>query len=254
MLNAPLAASWPGTGAAAGSGPLVFMVSSQTSSGSTSDTSRRTRSQAMRAPSALPRSVRRASFSATRLVCAAGVGAGGGIAASSARSPSSSLWRSLTPELAIRNQPDRRAVRSTAPRTAVSETAPGWRRVRPSSLGTRLTARTASVLHPEADRGSQRAERLLAVDLLADFHVGERIADADPDADQLRELVRQPRKVSGAAGQDELADAQGAGLRLVELERGDELPRKPVEGQENGLPHFLGLLTRQTGRNRRLGQ
>src|SRR5215210_1383086 len=177
MLKPPVVlATWPGTGAAAaGSGPFVFMASSQTSSGITSETSRSTRSHAMRAPSAFPRTVRRASFSATRFDWDGGGGAGGGIAASSARTPSSSLCFSLTPELAIRNHPQRTAVRRTAPRIPVSATGPGWRRPRLSSLGRRLTARTGLGLDSEADRGREGAERQVVVDLLSDLHVGERI-------------------------------------------------------------------------------
>ena len=59
--------------------------------------------------------------------------------------------------------------------------------------------------------------------------VHERIADADRDADQAPELGVDAGELGRAAGQDDLADAQGAGLVLVELERRDELAGECVE-------------------------
>ena len=124
------------------------------------------------------------------------------------------------------NQPHRTAVRSTEPRTAVNRTAPGWRRRGPRPRKQVDGAHLA--VDSQADCGRERAERLVTVDLLAGLHIRERIPDADADADQLGELRSEPGKVRGAAGQDDLADAQRAGLRLVELERGDELAGEGV--------------------------
>ena len=58
------------------------------------------------------------------------------------------------------------------------------------------------------------------------FTRAKRICDPNGHADQALELGAEPGQVRGAAGEDDLADAQRAGLVLVELERGDELPRK----------------------------
>ena len=48
--------------------------------------------------------------------------------------------------------------------------------------------------------------------------------------------------MGGAAGEGDLADAQRSGLVLVELERGDELPRERLELSPRGLPRGRELL------------
>src|SRR5215212_5920630 len=101
------------------------------------------------------------------------------------------------------------------------------------------------VLDPEPDRCCQRAERLFAVDLLADLDVAERVADARPHPEQPHELGGEAGKLCRAAGEDDLADAEGARLLLVELERGNKVAGELVHGLDDRLPHLICLLARQ---------
>src|SRR5437660_740034 len=82
------------------------------------------------------------------------------------------------------------------------------------------------VLDPEADRDCERAELVWILDATRDRDPGERIADADLDADETLELLGEAVEVRRPACQDDLADAKGSGLVLVELKRGDELSRE----------------------------
>src|SRR5438874_4195549 len=50
----------------------------------------------------------------------------------------------------------------------------------------------------------------------------------DADADQLLELLGEPLKVGAAAGDDDLGEAQGVRLILVEVERRGELAGQAV--------------------------
>ena len=77
---------------------------------------------------------------------------------------------------------------------------------------------------------------------LPSFTRSERVADRDADADQALELVGDPAEVRGAAGDHDLADAQRAGLVLVELERGDELAREGLELAPNRFASAIRLL------------
>ena len=61
------------------------------------------------------------------------------------------------------------------------------------------------------------------------FTRDERIADATRTPISRWSSSASPAEVRGAAGDDDLADAQRAGLVLVELERGDELPREGLQ-------------------------
>jgi len=91
-----------------------------------------------------------------------------------------------------------------------------------------LIART-SVLDPEADCDGERAELLGLANLATELHSHQRIADSHADADQPLKLLREPGEVCSSARDHDLTDAQGSGLVLVELERGDELPREGLE-------------------------
>ncbi len=105
-----------------------------------------------------------------------------------------------------------------------------------------MTARIGLVLDPEADGNGERAALLELADLLRDLHAREGICDADRHADQPLELAAEPDQMRRAAGEDDLADTQRAGLVLVELERGDELPRKRLELPPGSLERGRELL------------
>ena len=98
--------------------------------------------------------------------------------------------------------------------------------------------------HAEADRNRQRGIGGTAAELLADGDTDERVADANRDADERAEGRRQALQHRRPAGEDDLADAQRVGLALVELERGDELPREVLERGEERLPSLGRLLGR----------
>src|SRR3954469_21657296 len=169
------------------------MVVSQTSFGSTSESSRKTRSQATRRERAVESAVTRACLSAasadwvlTRL--ASGVG----IARSSSCRVVSSACLSFALPLAERNAAESTAVSSTARTTGTSTIhcrfGAGPRRS--LSRGRRLIART-SVLDPEPDGDGERAELCVGLaQLLAKLHAQERIAHCDAHADQALQLVR----------------------------------------------------------------
>src|SRR5689334_12518216 len=174
-----------------GTGALAEIVASQTSLGSTSESSRKTRSQATRRESAAESAVTRACLSAASACWVLTLPAlGVGIACSSSCSCPSWDCLSLTVPLADRNIAEKTAVSSTASTTGTSTT--HWRFCGPrraSSLGRRLIART-SVLDPETDRDGERAQLLVGLtQLLAELHAHQRIAHGDAYADQALELV-----------------------------------------------------------------
>src|SRR5947209_15937202 len=117
------------------------------------------------------------------------------------------------------------------------------------SRGRRLTARIGLVLDPETDCHRERPDLLGLTHPLGDLHTRERVADADPHADQSFELAGEPGQVSGAARQDDLADAEGARLVLVVLQRGDELAREGLNRPAHRLSRPFRLIRRQAVRN-----
>src|SRR5205823_11009833 len=94
---------------------------------------------------------------------------------------------------------------------------------------------------PEADRDGERADLLGLLQLLAELDARQRVAHGDAHADQLLQLIAETLEVGGPARDHDLADAQRAGLVLVELERGDELPREALQLAANGFPRGRGL-------------
>src|SRR4029079_16493917 len=257
-MVAPAAA---GAGAAAvddGTGALAEIVASQTSLGSTRESSRKTRSHATRRASAAESAVTRACLSAASALCVlTRLASGVGIACSSSCRVVSSACLSFTVPLADRNIAESSAAASTASTTGMSTI--HWffwgRPRRTSSLGRRLIARM-SVLDPEADRDRQRAELLVGLaQLLAELHAEQRTAHRDADADELLELVGDAAEVRAAARDHDLADAQRSGLVLVELERGDELAREGLELAPHRLASAIRLILgepfRHVGRRQR---
>src|SRR4029453_10795367 len=97
-----------------------------------------------------------------------------------------------------------------------------------TSRGRRLTARI-SVLDPEPDRDRERSRLVAEVDLRADVDALRRIAESDRNAHELGAGPGQAPHLRGAARQDDLADAMGSGLCLVELERRDDLACEAAE-------------------------
>ena len=72
--------------------------------------------------------------------------------------------------------------------------------------------------------------------------------------DQALEFRCEPRKVRRAAGEHDLADAQGAGLVLVVLQRGDELARERLDRLAQRLHACRRQLGRETFGKRRVGE
>ena len=72
-------------------------------------------------------------------------------------------------------------------------------------------------------------------DALRNLEAGKRIPDADAHADEALDLLGEAGKLCGPAGDHDLADAETAGLVLVELERRDELARERL----NLPPHCV---------------
>src|SRR5262245_6356453 len=219
------------------------MVASQTSSGSTSESSRKTRSHATRRESAALRAVTRACLSAARADWVLTLAASGvGIAASSACSDESWDCLSFALPLAERNIADITAVSSTASTTGTSTSHCGLcgRPRRASSFGSRSIARIGP-----SPRFRGRSELLGLAQLLAELDAVQRVTDLDPDADQPLQLVRDAAEVRGAAGYHDLADAQRSGLVLVELERGDELAREGLQLAPHRLASTIRLFLRQ---------
>src|SRR3954469_16712067 len=93
-----------------------------------------------------------------------------------------------------------------------------------SSRGRRLTALIASVLDPEPHGDRERAGRAVLglAQLAGHLHAGERVADPHGDADHPLELLGEAATGSAAAGEDDFADSERAGLLLVEAKRGNE--------------------------------
>src|SRR5207302_4396040 len=81
-----------------------------------------------------------------------------------------------------------------------------------------------------------RADRLGLLAALRDLHTAEGIADPHGHADQTLEVVGEPFEMRRAAREHDLADAQRAGLVLVELERSDELAGKGLHLPPHRLP------------------
>src|ERR671924_1474500 len=246
-----------GAAEAGDDGACALRLVSQTSFGSTVANSRSTRSHDTRRESAEATAETRAFCSpaspASIAVCAFG---SGGSTASRAFASPSACRLSVTDQLAPRNMTES-AIDTTSSRpspTKIGAFSAGVRFAR-SSRGRRLTARTARlVLDPETDRDGERADRLGVTDALSDPHPRERVADADAHADQAFEVVGEPAEVRGAAGEDDLADAERAGLPLVELERGDELPREGLHLAPNRLPGGRRLLLGESLGRRAVGE
>src|SRR5262249_16976121 len=78
----------------------------------------------------------------------------------------------------------------------------------------------------EPDRDCERAELRARVELLRHLEPRQRVTDAHLHTSEALELAGETREAGGATGDDDLADAERAGLVLVELERGDELARE----------------------------
>src|SRR5207247_10191502 len=98
------------------------------------------------------------------------------------------------------------------------------------------------VLDPEADCDRERADLLGLAHPLGDLHPGERIADTHAHADQPLELAGKTRQMRGATRQDDLTDAERAGLVLVVLEPGDELARERLNRPADRLARPPRLL------------
>ena len=183
------------------SGAAAERFVSQTSSGSTSETWRRRRSQATRPDSAAESAPIRAPFSAAS-VSSRDVSTTGttGIAAIWARSPSSSACLLLAAPPALITIDASAAVASAAPPTPPKTTPRFASKLRlTSSRGSRLTARMPSPRsRARSRRPASRPARARAT-LLRHPHPVERIDHADRDADQPCELRAEPRQVGGAA-------------------------------------------------------
>src|SRR5204863_2366752 len=80
---------------------------------------------------------------------------------------------------------------------------------------------------------------------LAELDATQRIADPDANADQPLELLGKAVQLRGSACDDDLADAQRSRLVLVELERGDELPREGLKLLAQSVARRGRLLVRQ---------
>src|SRR5687768_3659334 len=170
-------------------------------------------------------------------------GSTAGMAAICARSPSSSacFWSTAPPALIV--IVTRRTVTSAAP-PAAPKTTPrvASKLFLGSSRGRRLTARIGLVVDPESDGDGERAELILLRGLLRDLEPRQRVGNADGHADQALELAAQAGQMRGSAGEHDLADAQRGGLVLVELERGDELPRERLQLPPGGLARGRELI------------
>ena len=119
----------------------------------------------------------------------------------------------------------RRPLRRPAPRRESGR--------RPASASPRSRARSGS-------RASRSRASVACVERPAHDDAAERVADADAHADHLIERRGEALEVRGAARDHDLADAQGVGLRLVELERADELARERRQPE----PHRLERASR----------
>src|SRR3954452_1752038 len=253
-VAATVLAGAAGAGATAvedGTGAFAETVTSQTSSGSTSESSRKILSHATRRVSAALSAVTLACLSAARAFWLWSFEVSGvGIACNTSCSDDSSACLSLAVPLAERNVAEKIAVIRTAATTGARTIHCdfGGPPRRASSFGRRLIARM-SVLDPEADCDRERPELLGLANLLPELHSQQRIADGDAHADQLLKLVRDAAEVRSAAGDHDLADAQRSGLVLVELKRGDELPREGLELAADGFAGGERLLGRQALRN-----
>src|SRR5207247_11425121 len=82
------------------------------------------------------------------------------------------------------------------------------------------------VLDPEADGDGQRADLIGLAKALRHLHTDERVANPHLHADHPLELGGEAVQVRGAAREHDLAYAERVRLRLVDLERGDELARE----------------------------
>src|SRR5205807_6771680 len=101
-------------------------------------------------------------------------------------------------------------------------------------------------LDPETDCDRERADLLAVLDAPADLHADEWIADAHLHADQPLQLVLESRQVGGSTRENDLADAEGSWLVLVELERADELAREGLELAADRLASLVRLRFAQT--------
>src|SRR3954452_23427901 len=253
-VAATVLAGAAGAGATAvedGTGAFAETVTSQTSSGSTSESSRKILSHATRRVSAALSAVTLACLSAARAFWLWSFEVSGvGIACNTSCSDDSSACLSLAVPLAERNVAEKIAVIRTAAMTGARTIHCdfGGPPRRASSFGRRLIARM-SVLDPEADCDRERPELLGLANLLPELHSQQRIADRGAHAHQLLQLPRRPAEVRGAAGDHDLADAQRSGLVLVELERGDELSRKGLELATNRLARTICLFLVETLRD-----
>ena len=67
----------------------------------------------------------------------------------------------------------------------------------------------------------------------------ERIAQAHGDSDESTDCLGQAVHLRGAARQDDLPDAECTGLRLVELQRSDQLARRMLANPRSTAPRAL---------------
>src|SRR5438105_1430194 len=216
-MTKPVGAA-PGAAGAAGAleagedGAFADRLVSHTSLGSTVANSRRTRSQKTRRERAAVSAATRAfcSVASPASTAVSAAGSGGSTFSLAVASPSSCRLP-VTDEVAERNMTERAiATTSRRPSPARIGAFSAGVRLRRSSRGRRLTARTLSVLDPEADRDRERARLLRLAQSPADLDAGERIAHPDLYADQPLEILGEPFEVRRAAGQDDLADAERA--------------------------------------------
>src|SRR5919202_2015156 len=249
---APGATGAAGAAEAGDEGAWALRLVSQTSLGSTVANLRSTRSHETRRESAEVTAATRAFCSpaspASRVVCA--FGSGGSSATCVLASPSA-FCSSFSEALAPRNMTESATnTTSSRPRPTKRGACSAVVRFARSSRGRRLTARIRLVLDPEADRDRERAHRLGGLEPLPRLHALERVAEPDAHADQPLELVRQAVEVRRAAGEDDLADPERAGLALVELERGDELAGEGLDLAPHRLARRLRLLVGEALRSR----
>ena len=112
------------------------------------------------------------------------------------------------------------------------------RRVIALPRGIASSPRSRGRWRPRASRAAPARE------LLADLDAHERIADATRTPIRRCELLGEAGEVRGAAREHDLADAERAGLVLVELKRGDELARERLHLPLSASRAFVSLFLR----------
>ena len=119
---------------------------------------------------------------------------------------------------------------------------------RGSSRGRRLTARISPRSRGRRRLPASRPSRCWRFrSLRGTFTRAKRVGNADGDADQPLELLGEPAAGGAAAGDEDLADAERAGLLLVEAERGDELAGEDLQLGGHRPARLLGAAGVEAG-------